>query len=122
MSDPTPSGLRGKIGEMDEWRRQMSAELAHLPETMADLRETVAALRKVTTRLEKATAGIEMVMPDPASPGMTELARRMEDAASLVEEQSRLGTTLAGAALDEFQRSVTSANELLGRMTQNRRS
>ena len=122
MSDLTPAGLWARLVEIDEWRRQMTAELAHLPETIADLRETTAALRKLVVRLEKTTAAIELVLPDPTSPAMTELARRMEEAASLVEEQSRFGTTLAGAAIEELQRTVTSANELLGRITQSRRS
>ena len=82
----------------------------------------VTALRKVTTRLEKVTAGMELLLPDPTSPGMTELARRLDDAASLVEEQSKLGTNLAGAAMDELQRTVSTANDLLSRITQSRRS
>ena len=122
MSDLTPSGLWSRITEIDEWRRQMTAELSHLPETIADLRETTAALRKLAVRLEKATAGIEVLIKAAESPGVTEMARRMEDAAALVEEQSRLGTTLAGAAIDELQRTVATANDLLSRITSTRRS
>ena len=122
MSDLTPGALWNRLTEIDQWWRQMAGELAHLPETIADLRETTAALRKLAVRLEKATVGIEILIKASESTGVTELTRRMEDAAALVEEQSRLGTTLAGAAIDELQRTVSSANELLGRITQGRRT
>ena len=118
MADNNPvEWWKSRLTEADEWRRQMANEVASLPQTIADLREAIADLRKLIGRLEVATSGMEIMLRHAESSGMMELARKVDEATTTLEQTSRAGVGLAGAALDEFQKNLTGAADIIARFS-----
>jgi prefoldin subunit 5 len=111
-------GWRDRVDRLTDWRRDLTAEVIELPATIADLRRTISDLRKVSERLEKATAGLEILLRHAEQSGLTDAARRLDEAATLVQSQVAAvrdqtpGSELFEATVSEIQKSVASMADL----------
>ncbi|MCP3853997.1 MAG: hypothetical protein GY698_04565 [Actinomycetia bacterium] len=121
VGDIDGPGWRERVDRLGDWRRDLTAEVAYLPKTLSDLRQTISDLRKISERLEKATEGIEMVLRHAERSGLVDAARRLDEAATVVQNQVNAvrdqtpGTELFDRAVAEIQRTLSSMNDLYPR-------
>ena len=111
-------GWRDRVDRLSDWRRDLTAEVAELPSTIADLRQTISDLRKISERLEQATEGIEILLRHAEQSGLTDAARRLDEAATMVQSQVAAvrdqtpGTELFEATVSEIQKTISSMTDL----------
>jgi ABC-type transporter Mla subunit MlaD len=90
------------LQRVDHWRRQLTSELAQLPDTLTQLREGVENFRRVTQRLVDATAGIEQ-LNEMQTGAYSEVRQRVEEANRAIRDQLTAvpgGDRMAGALED----------------------
>ncbi|MCH7789002.1 MAG: hypothetical protein IH940_06120 [Acidobacteria bacterium] len=111
--DPTPQEGARRLTRMNDWRRDLSEQIAGLPKSIAELRTTVRDLRKVVERLEIATETLEQANRIYESSGAMEAARAMTDATVRVNEAAREiarnapGRDLLDAGISDLQKLLS---------------
>lgn len=99
------------------WRRQLTSELAVLPETLAQLREGVENFRRVTQRLVDATVAIEQ-LTEIQTGAVNEIRQRIDDANRAVREQISAvpGSDRVAGALEDLSDALARVNPLWARV------
>ncbi len=114
MDDERSSDAEGpsRISRLNDWRRDLSAQIAGLPASVAELRQAIADLRRVVERLEIATETLEHANRIYESSGGLEAARIVTDATVRINEgamelaKNSPGVDLIQAGLNDLQSVV----------------
>jgi len=112
-------GVGERIDRIGTWRKDLSAELATLPDSLRRFREAISDLQRITERLEYATVGIETMMRHADNSGLTDAMRQLDQAAMAVEKQlaemrdAVPGAGLVGQTVTELHRNIDSVVGLL---------
>jgi uncharacterized protein with PIN domain len=103
------------IEGVEKWRRQLTAELEALPETLRLFREGVSNFQRITARLLDATEALEQVTALYVG-GMDEAKSRLDDASrSLRAQLASIANDPAGSAtsaVEEFTKALSAMAEL----------
>ena len=108
-------GLGQRIERFGAWRRDLTAELVRLPDTLRQLREGAANFEIVGQRLAESSEALEEITKVYRST-MGETTRRSAEVAEQLKEQLESLATespdMVTAALDEMQRGFETLAEL----------
>jgi hypothetical protein len=97
---------------IESWRRQITAELAALPETLRLFREGIDNFQRVTKRLLDATEGIEEFTQLYAG-AITDGRHRIEEARNAIREQmASAPADPVGTAVAEVAKALSIMSEL----------
>ncbi len=115
MDDEVGSEGEGpsRISRLNDWRRDVSAQIAGLPASVAELRRAIADLRRVVERLEVATETLEHANRIYESSGAMEAARVVTDATVRINEgamelaKNSPGVDLIQAGINDLQSVVS---------------
>jgi hypothetical protein len=110
--------LGERLATLGQWRRDLVAELAALPETLRQFREGVASFQVVGKRLADGTEALEQ-FNELYSLGVGDRVRQLTDASSALQRQLARaraarpsGSDVLEQAVDDFNRTVAALVEL----------
>lgn len=113
--DPTPDEGASRLTRINDWRRDLSDQIAGLPKSIAELRGAIRDLRTVVERLEVATETLEQANRIYEASGAMDAARAMTDATVRVNEVAKdLARNAPGR--DLLDAGVSDLQQLLNRL------
>ena len=87
--EPTSDDGAGRLPRMNDWRHELSDQIAGLPKSISELRAAVRDLRTIVDRLEVATQSLEHANRIYESSGAMDAAQAMTDATVRVNEAAK---------------------------------